>query len=360
MKKKTFTFSKNQIFWLIIASSPVGLATLPRVINQYAKQSGWILIILSLTLILLFTRVFLILPERYPGCSLLKILETIIGKWPGRFLFVFFIAITVIATGLSIRLLTDGIIVYILFHTPSWIIILAEILILMYAVTKREETLARLNELIQPLLIISLFTIILLVINKSDFSNLKPIIAKEIVFDKGLFSSLYTYLSYWFIFFLLPFMPNFDTLKKGVFQGLISLTIIFVLLFIITISLFGPVEINYIQYPGIDMARLIEIPILERMEIVFLTSWIIYAFSFHHLTFLSASIGFNTLFSKFPFFWWIIIVGVTVFLVALYPNDVEHASELVRVLQLTITMIWFCIFPLFVLIDTAKRKVKQN
>lgn len=112
MVKKTFTFSKNQIFWLIIASSPVGLAVLPRELNQYTGQSGWLFIILSLCLTLLFTRVFLILPQRYPGCSLLDILETIIGKWAGRFLFFSLIAIAIILTGLSIRLLTDGIIVH--------------------------------------------------------------------------------------------------------------------------------------------------------------------------------------------------------------------------------------------------------
>lgn len=360
VKKKTFTFSQNQIFWLIIASSPVGLATLPREINQYTGQSGWIFIILSLVLMLFFTRVFLILPERYPGCSLLNILETIIGKWPGRFLFVSLIAISVIITGLSIRLLTDGIIVHILFHTPGWIINLSEILIVMYAVTKKEETLARLNELIQPLLIFALFTIFLLVINKADFSNLKPFVAKEIVFEKGLFTSLYFYLDFWVIFFFFPLMPNFKTLKKGVYQGLIFLTIIAGLLFIVSISLFGSVEINYIEYPGIDMARLIEIPILERMEILFLTSWIIYAFSLHHLTFLAASVGFKTLFATPPFTRWVIIVGVIVFFVAIFPNDIEQTGYLSRVIQLVITFLYFFVFPLIVVIDTVKRKVKQN
>lgn len=360
MVKKTFTFSKNQIFWLIIASSPVGLAVLPRELNQYTGQSGWLFIILSLCLTLLFTRVFLILPQRYPGCSLLDILETIIGKWAGRFLFFSLIAIAIILTGLSIRLLTDGIIVHILFHTPPWIIILSEILIVMYAVTKKEETLARFNELIQPLLTIALLTIILLVINKADFSNLKPIIANKVVFDKGFFRSLYPYLDYWVIFFFLPLIPNFETLKKGVFQGLIFLTIIIGMLFIITISIFGPVEINYIEYPSIDMARLVEIPILERMEIVFLTSWIIYAFSLHHLTFLSASIGLNALYSKSPFIRWVINVGVIVFLVAIYPNDIEHAGNLAQVIQLVISLMCFFVFPLIVLIDTVKRKVKQH
>ncbi len=360
MVKKTFTFSKNQIFWLIIASSPVGLAILPREINQYTGQSGWIFIILSLALSLLFTRVFLILPERYPGCSLLDILETIIGKWLGRFLFVSLITISIILTGLGMRLLSDGIIVHILFHTPGWMIILSEILIVMYAATKREETLARFNELIQPLIILAMFTIFLLVINKADFSNLKPIIAKEIVFDKGLFTSLYSYLVSWVFLFFLPLMPNFETLKKGIFQGLIFLTIIIGLLFIIAISLFGPVEINYIEYPGIDMARLVEIPILERMEVVFLTSWIIYSFSLNHLTFLSASVGFKTLFSKSSFISWVIIVGVIVFLVAIYPDDIEHTGYLAKVIQLVVTLIFFFIFPLIVLIDTVRRKVKQN
>ncbi len=360
MEKKSFIFSKNQIFWLIIASSPVGLTVLPRELNQYTGQSGWLFIILSICLILLFTRVSLILPKRYPGCSLLVILERIIGKWSGRFLFVTLIAISIILTGLGIRLLTDGIIVHILFHTPSWIIILSEILIVMYAVTKREETLARFNELIQPLLILTLLTIFLLVMNKSDFSNLKPIIAKEVVFDKGLFTSLYPYLASWVIFFFLPLMPNFKTLNKGVLQGLLFLGIFWGLLFIITISIFGPVEINYIEYPSIDLARLVEIPILERMEIVFLTTWIINAFSLNHLTFLSATTGLNTLFSKTSFSRWIIVVGVLVFLVAIYPSDIDHASYLTKILQLVIILLYFFIFPLIVLIDTVKRKVKSN
>lgn len=360
MAEKKFTFSKNQIFWLILASAPVGITTLPREINEYSGQSGWIFIFLSLALILLPMRVLLVLPKRYPGCSMLEILEQIIGKWLARSFFFFLAALAIVGTGLSIRLLTDGIIVHILFHTPSWIIILVEILLVMYAVTKKEETLARFNELVQPLILLAVLIICLLVINKADFSYLKPIISRDIDFNQSLIISMYYFFYSWVFLFFLPSMSNYEALKKGVLQGLIFLSLIIAMLFIIEISLFGPVEINYIEYPSIDMARLVEIPILERMEIVFLTSWIIYAFTLNHLTFMAGLVGMQTLFPRSKFMIWVVIIGVLVFITAIYPEDIEHVRFFAGILQLGIIIVIFTLFPLIVLIDTVKKKVKQN
>ncbi|WP_458414843.1 GerAB/ArcD/ProY family transporter [Schinkia sp. CFF1] len=360
MAEKKFTFSQNQIFWLIMASAPVGITTLPREINEYSEQSGWIFIFLSLALILLAIRILLVLPKRYPGCSMLEILEQIIGKRGARCIFFFLAVLTIVGTGVSVRLLSDGVIVHILFHTPNWIIILVELVLVMYAVTKKEETLARFNELAQPLLLMAVLIICFLVINKADFSYLKPVIARDIDFNQSLIISMYYFLDSWVFLFFLPSMSNFDALKNGVLQGLIFLSLITAFLFILSISLFGPVEINFIEYPTIDMARLVEVPILERMEILYLTSWIVFSFTLNHLTFLAGSVGMKTLFPRSSFLMWVGIIGVVVFITAIYPKNIEQVQAFSRILQFGTIIIIFSLFPLIVLIDTVKKKVKQN
>lgn len=360
MDERKFKISKNQVTWLIFAIAPVGLTSLPRDISQYTGQSGWITIIVASILILAVMSMLILLAKRYPGQSILIIFKKVAGKWFGSFLFLILTLYMVIGTGISIRILVDGVITHVLLNTPHGVLIFILILSALYPVIKGVETITRFNEILQPLILITFLFICLLAIKDVDFSEFKPIISLDFKPVKGLLLSSYPFFYVLSLLFFFPYIKNYEALKKGLYLGIGWVGFEALVLFLMVVGLFGTVELQYIQYPSIELARIIEFPLFERMEILFLQFWIVYSYSLIAVTFFAGIKGFQSLFSQSRKWIWVVIVSVIVFIIAILPNNLEMAAKVASIQNYINLFFLFIFFPALLLINTVKKKVGKN
>jgi len=347
----------NQVLWITFAMLPIGTSIFPRTMNQYAGQSGWIFVLFSTLLILLISRLLLMMVLKYPGLNFLEILQHVIGKWPANLITFLSIFVLILYTGIGVRGFANELIVYLLPYTPTTVIIIPALLVLLYTINKGIGTIARLNEIVQPILLIGFIALGLLVINKADFSNLLPILPEKIsFFDAG----LYSFYPFLLLIFLLPYLFTHFPTKKGMWKGiaggtsLISFT--FIWLLVISISLFGTVELHYIEFPGIDLARMIMFPFLERMEIVYMVIWIPVALTLHTVTAYICSEVLNQLFPCWSFQVWSFISIGLIGIVALLPDDIEQLIDFSQYLLLYSIVSWVLFVPFLVLWDAWKNK----
>lgn len=353
VNKKT-VFSTNQFIWLIFAGMPVGISTLPREINKHAQQSGWMFIIIVAIFVILFSRFGVILFTRYPQQSIVSISECIMGKILGKLLSLYMILSLMITSGLGVRLLADGLVTYLLFHTPEIAIILSMLVVVFYAVCKGAETIARFNEVIQPLILLSALSF-LLSIPKADLSNFLPLLSEQISISKAMQNSVYPYAVLFFIPFLFPYLKDSKQLGMGMVAGISLIGFSILWPFVFSIALFGATELNYINYPTIEIARIVDFPFLERMEIVHMVVWIPIGFTLHTLTAFTCTLGFTQCFPKISFLSWSGVTIGLIALVAILPNDIEHTRRLADIFSLNNSVIMFLIFPILVLWDTLKK-----
>jgi len=355
------TLSTNQVLWITFAMLPIGTSIFPRTMNQYAGQSGWIFVLLSTLLVLLISRILFMLVSKYPGLSFLEILQYVLGKWLAYLVTFLSMFVLILYSGLGVRGLANELIVYLLPHTPTSVIIIPALLLLLYTINKGIGTIARLNEIVQPILLIGFIALGLLVINKADFANLLPILPEKISF---LDASLYSFYPFLLLIFLLPFMfAHFPTQKgmwKGIAVGICLIGFVFLLFLVFSISVFGTVELLYIEFPSIDLARMIMFPFLERMEIVYMVIWIPVALTLHSVTVYICSEGFNQLFPRWSFLAWSMINTIFIGIVALLPDDIEQVVEFSKYLLLYSIVIWVLFIPLLVLWDAWKNKGKSS
>ncbi|MBO8155055.1 MAG: endospore germination permease [Bacillaceae bacterium] len=357
---RNFSLSTTQVTWLIVASAPVGINTLPRVLNEQTQQTGWLFLMASALLVYLFMRIIIILPARYPGQTIFEISSHVLGRWVGGLFILFVTVMMILGTGLSLRLLADGVINYILFHTPRFAVIFSMLMVVIYALSRGVETIAYINEIFQPLILLSMTLILLLVINKADFSELTPILSDEMNIAQGAAASFYPYVFILTIVYFFPYIKDHTVLKRGLIFGIITILWIVIKLFILSVTLFGTVELNYIEYPSIEFARLIQFPILERFHILYLIYWVIYSFTVHTVSLHVGATGINYFMPKAPLMTGVLIASVIAVSFSLYPDNIERVREYATYLNYVNTGLVFMAFPLLVLIDTIKRKVKPQ
>lgn len=356
-KKETITV--NQTIWLIVALTPVGITTLPREINFYAQQSGWITILMASVLVLLFSYFMFLLAAHYPGQSILVISKNILGKWLGRCISLIFILLLVISISLNIRLLAEGVDTYLLFHTPGPVIILTMLLSVLYVINNGIGTVARFNEAALPFLLLIMLFIISLTIPHTEFSNFLPLLSDDLSPGGAMITSLQPFTFIFAIPFLFPFSAQPKQLWRGMIAGITIIFVIVLLFFVTVIAIFGTVEPNYIEYPSIDMARIIKFTLFERMEILFMVFWITFSYCLTMLTAYLSTFAIKQYFAKGSFFIWSLIMMSIIFILSVIPDDIDYVRRYTSLLNYISLAILFVVFPLFVFIDMIKKKVNH-
>lgn len=339
---------------------PVGTIFYPTELNKYSQQSGWLFIIGSGTLTLLFSWFLIQLQAAYPGESFFTIAKCSLGKIMGTALFIFLIIYMVISCGLGLRILGNGAIVYLLFNTPLFPVLFSMMLIVIYTVSKGTLTVIRTNEFLN-LIILTLPSIMLFMLTpKTDFTELIPILSQDAdIINSSLIGSE-PYILALLIVFLFPYIGSSKSLAKGLGWGIISLMIAMTLTFIFAVGMFGPVELNFINYPSIEMTRDFEVPLFERMEIVYMFFWIPIAFLAHVGTLYSATIGIKQMIPKSPYKIMTVILGTISLLIAFLLDDSEQLRYITTFMHPIFYTIWFLIFPFMYFMDRHRKKVNQH
>jgi spore germination protein len=349
----------KQIIWVVAALAPIGIISLPQEINRYAQQSGWITLLAAFVAVIIFSRFIFALAKRHPGESIHNILKKILGKWLGYGVTLLLLAQIIAGCGVSTRLLAEGANTYLLFHTPSAVIVAAMLLSVIYIVNKGLFAVARLNTLIQPVMLSILLIMFLLTIPFTDFSHFLPLVSDKLDLGKSIFPSLFPYVTLFSTVFLLHQAPEPKKLLRGIRWGVLFIFAPSFLLFVFTEAIFGTIEINYIEYPSIDMARIISYPMVERMEILYMIYWIMFEFTLLTITCTLSVYGLKRLVNKGSIRLWSIIVLCIVFALSRWPANIDMARHLSSTLNQTSMGILIGVYPLIVLIDAVKKKVSR-
>ena len=145
-----------------------------------AKKDVWIAIILSiltaLPIVLVHARLLVI----FPGRDLYDVLELVFGKLMGRGISLLFIGFSFFLGGLVLRVFGDFISTVSFLDTPKIVPMLVIAVLCIWAVKEGIETMGRWAEFFLIGTIVLILTVSLLLINKMNINNLRPILYEGI------------------------------------------------------------------------------------------------------------------------------------------------------------------------------------
>lgn len=323
----------------IIASTliGVGVLTLPRETAESVGEGAWLAAIGGALLAMLAMAVIVKLSNRFAGQSIMEYAARILGtaKHPlvGRILgFPLFIALFLFwatSTALVARTFGEVVITTVLTKTPLEVIISTMLITAFIFVMYNEEVLARVNEILLPIIVIPVLVIALSSLQSARLDHLLPL------FDgnwTGLLKSIFfTSTSYLGFELMTIFYARTEPGKrmKGAMIGIAIPGFIYVLIVISGISVFGVDEMRLLAWPTLELVKTTEVPglILERLESAFLGVWVAAVFtSVGNMYYATAAI-FRETFKLRSHRWIAVFLLPCFYWLSLYPPNMQRLFE---------------------------------
>lgn len=357
----------------IVASTilGVGVLTLPRVVASKMGEAGWIAVLCGACIAAI--SLFLVgrLSLRFPGKNILDYSQIIFspeGKersiWgylltiPIMFIYISFL---LFSTALVKRVFGEVVVTSVLLETPLEIIILT-MMITVYILTLYDiDVLARLNEILLPLIIVPILFIALFSFQNFRLEFLFPIWPNLSLKDVFM-GIVFTIFSYQGFELLTVFSGRMFNSQKMLYLNQVGLavpTFIYLLIVIASISVFGREELDILMWPTLELVKTTQVPgvILERMESAFLGVWVAAVFTTAANVYYAAIILISQLFRIEKYRHWVSLgIIPIIYWIALLPKNVAQLFEW----QMFISMIGilFSIFmpAIFLIMATFRNK----
>jgi len=334
----------GQLFALIFLFGMGSSVVIP--VGLVPQKENWIsIIIASFGGILLFY-LYYYLSQQYPGLSLSGYAQKILGKYAGRFVSFLYVLFFIFNGSRNLREAGDLLVTSIYYNTPLVIIETLLILVIMYALYKGIEVLARIGELYFLILVILICVgnTLIIISGKIHFDNLLPLLEdgwKPVL--KNAYPSIAMFPYGEMICFAMIF-PNLRTLQTGRKAGigsLIFVTIALSMIHALEIAVLGEHSYQRSPFPLLLTFQKVQIgDFMERLDILAVLTLIICIFFKIAIYFLAAVIMAADIFNLANKETLILSVGFLVILSSILgaSNLAEHTKEGSFVIQFVIPL----------------------
>lgn len=275
--KTTNTINNAQLFFIIFQTQVgVGVLSLPSSLYADAGTDGWITLLITGGAIQLIIFILYFLSERFPTLSLFEYTPKIIGKFAGGIVSALYIAFAIATAVIVLELFETTIKTWILFRTPMIVILLLLTVSGTYLAIGKIKVMGRFYQfvsiLIIPLVIMSAYTL-----KDADLRYILPIGQNGLgTIFKAAQKGIVSMLGFEIVLFVYPYVQ-----KKGR-AALKSLTItniavtgLYTFLTFTTFVFFSPAQLEMIPEPLVYMLKGVSFIIVDRVDLIFLSIWII-------------------------------------------------------------------------------------
>ncbi len=355
--------SAKQLVVLTVSSIlGVNVLSIPKQLAERAGRDGWISIVLAALLITCFVYVIVLLEKRYPRMTVAEYSVRLVGK-PLGYVFNFsFVLYYMVLSAWVLRSFADAVKLFLLDSTPLEIIMIAMILTSSYLVLHGLESLCRMAEVFFPIFILPFFAIWLLAMGKMDYGEMYPLLSNGIMpILQGTSIAYGAYAGFGVLVFIVPHLRHREKSLTYSLAAVIIISLIFLLVFIGSLAIFGEVELTYRLYPTLDISRSIQIPggFIERFEAVVLTLWLLSVFltvtSLYYFSLLTLAITFKL---KEPRCLTYFYPPIILFF-ALFPDNFSSVIEMDIMLKYFSLFLAFGLFFLFFISIIKGDRVKN-
>ncbi|MGI6559376.1 MAG: GerAB/ArcD/ProY family transporter [Limnochordia bacterium] len=264
------------IVLLISVINGTRLLDLPRILVQDAGPDGWLSLFFGHILAVGAAFVMIKLSQRFPRLTFVEYSRRIIGPFLGTIICLATVFLWTLISARIIRVFADVLKLFVFPRTPIEIIMLMMLLLSLYVVRNGLEPMARTLEILFPLILLTIGLVVLFAIPELDLTNLQPVLAKGLgpVIKGGLRQALEQRGIKLFLL-VIPFMLAPQRVGTVVFLGLGINYLLQVIVFIVTIGVFGLHTEDFL-WPVSMLAKFLAVPggIVEHLEIIFMIIWV--------------------------------------------------------------------------------------
>lgn len=267
--------------------------------GQAAKEDVWIAIIIGAIEGVIIALIFTTLAHRFPGKTIVEILEAVFGPYLGKAIAIIFVWYSLHIGSLVIRNFTDFFTTAIMPETPSIVFAALLIVVSAFAVSNGLEVITRCSLILVPTTILLLITTFLLQLNQLDFNNFLPLFDTPIWELLKISQTVAVFPFGETVFFLMifPFLNSTRVYRSKTAIGILLAAFFIILTAWRSIGALGATG-SIFSYPAFEAVKLINLPFVNmRFEIIvvinFLTMGFLKVAVLHYSTVLGLGQIFN-------------------------------------------------------------------
>lgn len=279
-----------------------GILVMPRVISQeVGTPDGWISVIVSGFVIMMAGYIIVKLSQRFPNQTFYQYSQTVAGKFLGTILGIAFSLFYINTSGYLLRVMSEVIHMHLLDKTPIEVIMIVFLSLTVYLTVGGLNPIARLIELLFPVVVILLIVLIIFSLQDFELDNLRPVLSDGITpVLKGIKPSIFAYTGFELMLILPAFMKEPRKAVKAALTGISLVIPLYTLVVLTAIATLTADEVKTLTWPTMSVAKNIELPggFFERFESLFTVLWVISMYTAFVLYQYTASLGFGQIFKK--------------------------------------------------------------
>ncbi|HBT20340.1 MAG TPA: hypothetical protein DEA47_03085 [Peptococcaceae bacterium] len=351
-----------QTFILIVSTiNAIEVLIFPRQLAIKVGTDGWLPLIVGHFLAGIAVFFLIKLGLLFPNETFAQYAPRIAGKIVGTFFVLMAVSFWVLVTARILREFGDFIHL-ILDRTPPEVIVLSMLITAASVSWFGIEPITRVCEILFPLFIGLILTLILLAVPMSDFSNLLPVLTSDI--KDILVSTIDITLGLEgkeILTMLLPFMTVQAQAYKAEYAALGFNLFLRLVIYIVTISVFGAEITKMFIWPVEDLGRIIAAPgqFLGRLDALFIALWVSATFSSIIIFYYLAGLSFSQLFKLKNHQVGMLVLFPIIIFISLLPKNMVKTEQFSDMVSFLFGILVF-IVPLLLLAVTYIRGLHKN
>ncbi|NLP14855.1 MAG: endospore germination permease [Clostridium sp.] len=273
--KEKISIRQAVLLFLTVISSPA-IRIVPVFAAQAAEEAAWLAPIVAAFVLFLIVLVWNRIYIKYKNDSLMHIYSDIAGKFTGKFLSIIYLLWVTLLVSMYVRYFAVRLVGSIYPDTNQSIFIISILLLVAYVMRYGLVTLARLNEVVLPMFVLTFFIIFIILTPYLQVKFLIPVTYKSIlpVINAGMgIAGILSY--YTFLFVIGDAINNKESIKRIGTQATIFIMVNQILLIVVTVGSFSYFVIKRSQSPLLIAVKQISLfNTLEKIESVVVAIWV--------------------------------------------------------------------------------------
>jgi len=325
--------SENE-FMIALPSIIIGVSilSLPSEVAKVTQFSdGWVSILLGGIIFTLFAVLATKLATLFPEESFFSYTSFLVTK-PVAIILVFLnILVGLFISAYSVRSVAFISQQYLFNDTPMEVIALLFLLTIVYAVSGSRAGVFRLNVLFLPIILFVFLFVGLFNIQWFDPPNMLPAFQSDVKdYLNGIIKSFDTFIGFGIVLFYVVIIKNPTNLTKKVVIGMSISTVFFIMIFLLSIIVFGNAVTENLNYPTIELAKRVDVPggIVERIDAIVFTIWIMAIFNTVAIALDVSVLLITSIFKKVKKRIITFIFSPIIYYVAMFPQQIHEVKKM--------------------------------
>ncbi|SHF13534.1 spore germination protein [Caldanaerobius fijiensis DSM 17918] len=346
---------------LIIQMLGIASLSLPRDVATQGGSSGWTLVVLGALAAMVFSLVVTRLGRMFVNDTFVEYSKKIVGNFLGNVLSFMLVVYFIFFAAVQVRVFAEVLKMFLLYYTPLEIVIITMLLSSLYIVRHGIEPIARLNEIMLPVFVLTAILVLLPTLKDIDFTNLLPLMkVSPWPFAKGIIYTAFLFTGFEFMLFLVPFLKKPQESSRYTVYAIGIAGVLNLMLVILSTTVFGVKENTHLVWPVISLIKIISVPgfFVENLEGIMIGIWTLSVFTTLDTVLYIMSLGLSRVTGAREHSYIVLVLVPIIYIVAMSPADLVQTFAMFRAVSVYGAAALTVVVPLLLLLIARIRNMR--